>query len=177
MIRSIKLISFILIIACLGVLFYFNVRETHDIVVQNKIIDSVFNVSVDDEVTTDYLGYIYIPRFNIKRLIKEGTSSSVLDGNYVGMHKLSGSLEDSDLVILAGHNIPNVFGKLHSINIGDVVYIKAKDLDRKFVVYDSFIVSEYDFSYLKENRQHELLLITCTNTKGERLLVMLKEEL
>lgn len=192
MIKSVKVISFILILFSLGIMFYLNISSSYDISVQNEIIDNVFNMDVGDDGTSsdssitysssnivyeDYLGYIYIPRFNIKRLIKSGTDDSVLNGNYVGMHRLSGSLDSDDLIILAGHNISNVFSKLHSINIGDVVYINSRILSRKFVVYDKKVVNEYDGNYLYNNRFNELLLITCTKNSGERLIVFLKEEL
>lgn len=178
-------------------MFYLSFSSSYDINVQNEIIDDIFNMDINDEVVYgsdsfnssstlsnsndivygDYLGYIYIPRFNIKRLIKDGTDDSILNGNYVGIHRLSGGLDGNDLIILAGHNISNVFSKLHIINIGDFVYINTINLNRKFIVYDKKIVSEYDINYLDDNRYNELLLITCTKNSGERLLVFLREEL
>lgn len=174
-------------------MFYLSFLNSYDINVQNEIIDHVFNMDVSDVISDDssindsvnsknivyddYLGYIYIPRFNIKRLIKSGTDDSVLNANYVGMHRLSGSLDGNDLIILAGHNISNVFSKLHLINIGDIVYINSRLFSRKFVVYDFKIVNEYDGNYLYDNRLNELLLITCTRNSGERFIVFLKEEL
>ena len=143
------------------------VNQYHDIVVQNKIIDNAF-------VLDSYDGYIFIPRFGIKRLIENGTDSSVLDSGYVGIYESSGDLSGSDLIILAGHNVPNVFSKLHDISIGDIVFVNNGS-DRKFVVYDKKVVSESDFSFFN-NRNNELMLITC-DKKGYRLLVFLKEDL
>ena len=77
-------------------------------------------------------------------------------------------------IILAGHNIPNVFSKLHDISVGDIVFVNNGS-DRKFIVYDRKIVSESDFSYFY-NRNNELMLITC-DKKGYRLLVFLREDL
>lgn len=142
-------------------------NEYHDIVVQNKIIDSPFMLN-------SYDGYIYIPRFGIKRLIKRGTDSSVLDSGYVGIYEASGGLDSDDLIILAGHNISNVFSKLHDISIGDIAFVN-NGYDRKFVVYDKKVVSESDFSFFN-NRRNELMLITCAK-KGYRLLVFFKEDL
>lgn len=174
-------------------MFFLTINDRYDINVQNEIIDNVFSMEItdgDDNLLRDflnfksvsyidesYLGYIYIPRFNIKRIIKFGTDDDVLNAGYVGMHKLSGALDNDDLIILAGHNISNVFSKLHSISIGDFIYINTKKISRKFVVYDKQVVSEYDINYLENNRNKELLLITCTKVSGERLLVFLKEEL
>lgn len=178
MIKNIKIISIILIVISLTILVFLGIRDEYDKVIQNKIIDNVFNLEIDNKeetLTKDYLGYIDIPKFNIKRLIKPGTSPDILDLGYVGMHDKSGNLNDTNLIILAGHNIKNVFSSLHNIEIGDSVNLSGLNFFRKFVVYDKFVVSEYDISYLN-NRNNELLLITC-DKKGYRLLVFLKEEI
>lgn len=186
MIKGIKIFSFILVLVSLGYMSYLRLTSSYDIFVQNRIINNVFdryfyddkvsaNKIVDDDF--DYLGYIFIPKFNIKRLIKNGTSDVVLDENYVGLHRLSGDLLSDDLIILAGHNVSNVFSRLHSIQSDDIVYINTLEFQKKFIVYDKKVVDEYDISFLSNNRHHELLLITCTKNKGERLIVFLKEVL
>lgn len=187
MVKRIKIISFLLIIVSLLCILFFHYKDVKDIYVQNEIIDNMFMYDIEeendvkeiinDDIIDDYFGYIFIPRFNIKRLIKNGTDSSVLDSNYVGMHELSSSIDEDDLIILAGHNVSNVFSKLHDIDIDDEVILGNSSVSRKFVVYNKIVVNEYDFSYLNENRKNELLLITCTSNSGERLLVMLKEVL
>jgi len=188
MIKKIKIISVLLIIISLVSILFFHYKNVKDIYVQNEIIDNMFVYDVEEEnndvkdtikidVVSDYLGYIFIPRFDIKRLVKSGTDSSVLDSNYVGVHELSSSIDEDDLIILAGHNVSNVFSRLHDTDINDEVIIGNSSVNRRFVVYNKIVVNEYDFSYLNENRKNELLLITCTNNSGERLLVMLKEVL
>lgn len=183
MIKKVRIISLILILVSLGIIIYFESIKKYDVYVQNKIIDDVFSIDIDERSDDsylsfdDYLGYISIPKFNIKRLIKNTTDSDILNDGYVGVHELSGDLESDDLIILAGHNVSNVFHKLHSISIGDVIYIQTFNVSREFVVYDTSIVNEHDFSSLVSNRKNELLLITCTKHNGERLLVFLKEVL
>lgn len=157
------------------IMIIINGNRVYDKMVQNKIIDNIYIKEIRDD--DSFLGYIYIPRYDIKRLIKNGTSSAVLDSNYVGMHKLSDGLESSNFLILAGHNTSNVFSVLHKISIDDDVYIKNKNISRRFVVYDKKYVNEYEMSYLYSDKKNELLLITCSDKKGERLLVMLKEVL
>ena len=171
MIKSIKIVSIVLIIVSFLVLLFLGIRDKYDKIIQNKVIDNAFSV----DVNTDYLGYIYIPRFDIKRLIKSGTDLDVLDSGYVGMYYKSGNLIDDNLIILAGHNIKTVFGSLHSISVGDYVYLCGFNFNRKFVVYDTKVVEEHDFNYFHD-RRYELLLITC-DKQGYRLLVFLKEEL
>ena len=175
-------------------MFYMKFSISYDIFVQNRIIDDIFTIgdsssvsdidvehdisglssSIDD--VSDYLGYISIPSFGIKRLIKNGTDESVLNGNFVGLYG-SNNLDSDDLIILAGHNVSNVFSKLHFISVDDVVYVNSYNFQREFVVYDKRIVDEGDTFYLSSDRSHELLLITCTKSSGKRLLVFLKEVL
>lgn len=188
--KRIRIFSFILIFIGVFIKLYFYVSFSYDIKSQNELIDEVFNVDVSNDESGEvvnlkstvidydsFMGYIFIPRFNIKRIIKYGTDDNILNNLYVGIHKLSGSLYDKDMIILAGHDVSNVFSKLHYISIGDEVFINGYDLNRKFVVYDKKIVAEYNSDYLLSNRKNELLLITCTKKSGERLLVFLKEVL
>lgn len=189
MVKKIKVISIILIFICFFIRLYIYKSVTHNVEVQNRIIDQVFHYDnssslVNDNLNTssdnsfgEYLGYIFIPKFNIKCVIKNGTNDDVLNAGFVGIHGLSGSLGGNDMIILAGHNISNVFSKLHSILNGDHIFINSYNFSRKFIVYDKRIVNEYDISHLLENRKNELLLITCTKKSGERLLVFLKEVL
>ena len=165
--RNLKRISIFFIIVSVLIILLLKVDQRYDIVVQNKIIDNTF-------ILDSYNGYIFIPRFGIKRLIKSGTDINILDSGFVGIYESSGDLSGSDLIILAGHNIPNVFSKLHDISIGDIVFVNGGS-DRKFIVYDKKIVNENDFSFFN-NRDNELMLITC-DKKGYRLLVFLKEDL
>lgn len=174
MIKSLKIFSIVIVVFCFGIVVYLRLHDCYEISVQNSIIDREFSINNTD--LNDYLAYIYIPRFNIRKIIKEGTSSDVLDAGYVGIYDFSYDLSGSDLIILAGHNIFSVFSRLHSISIGDLVYIRNNSIDRKFIVYDKKIVGDTDFSQFY-NRKNELLLITCTNKKGYRLFVFLKEEL
>ena len=170
MIKSIKIISFCFIILSIFIIAYLYFINKRSIVVQNKIIDSVFSI---DNYEGEYLGYISIPKFNVKRVIKRGTSLSILDDLFVGLYEES-SLFSNDLIILAGHNVPIVFSKLHEISIDDSVFLINNRINRRFDVYDIKIVREDDFSFFN-NRNNELLLITCTDVPGYRLLVFLKE--
>lgn len=193
MIKSIRICSVVLVFCSFAYFFSHFLFEVRDKEVQNKIIDSVFGIDISNDVgevrddpsdedsddsnvvSDDYLGFIYIPRFDVKRLIKYGTDSDVLDSLYVGVYYKSGFLDSNDLIILAGHNVRNVFSSLHKLDIGDCIFIGGSNFYRKFIVYDKLVVDEYNNDYFY-NRSSELLLITC-DKKGYRLLVFLKEDL
>ena len=71
--------------------------EKNNINYQNKIIKKIYD---NKNYSNEYLGYIEIPKYNIKRVIKNGVIKDVLDKNYVGLMN-----ESNNLIILAGHNI------------------------------------------------------------------------
>ena len=71
----------------------------------DKKIDDVI-ISKSNNITSLYEGYIYIPKFNYKNLIKKGDKA--LDENLVSMHKLSDPIGGSN-IILSGHNNKYVF--------------------------------------------------------------------
>ena len=185
MIKRLKIVSLLFIFCCCCILIDLFYNERNSVLEQNSIIHDEFESYDADNndslkgisYLSDYAGYIYIPRFDLKRLIVYGTDSDVLDKGYVGVYDLSACLECNDMIILAGHNISSVFHSLHYININDFVFINTRTINRKFYVYDKIVVDDSDIDYLYDNRVNELLLITCTDNVHERLLVFLKEVL
>lgn len=170
--KIVKVFSSIIIVICISYFIFRDVYSYYDISIQNRIIDNAFSI---DNSSNDYLGYIYIPKYNIKRIIKYGTTSDILDSGYVGMYGLYSDLSSNNLIILAGHDIVNVFSCLHKISIGDFIFLKSNLINRKFVIYYKRVIKDDDFSYFYD-RPHELMLITC-DKEGYRLLVFLREVL
>lgn len=170
--KIVKVFSLVIIFICVFYFIFRDVYSYYDISIQNRIIDNAFSI---DNSSDDYLGYIYIPKYNIKRIIKYGTTSDILDSGYVGMYGSYSDLASDSLIVLAGHDIVNVFSCLHKISIGDYIFLKSNSINRKFVIYDKKVIKDDDFSYFY-NRPHELMLITC-DKEGYRLLVFLKEVL
>lgn len=124
----------------------------------NKIIERVFIKG--EKLETDYIGYIQIDSVDIKRGIVEGINDEILNNNDVGM------IRDSN-IILAGHAIEDVFGKLHNISLFAEVKVHLYDKDYYFMIYKKIIVEKDNLDYLNS----DLVLITCTND-GQRLLVL-----
>lgn len=124
----------------------------------NKIIERVFIKG--EKLETDYIGYIQIDSVDIKRGIVEGINDEILNNNDVGM------IRDSN-IILAGHAIEDVFGKLHNISLFAEVKVHLYDKDYYFMIYKKIIVEKGNLDYLNS----DLVLITCTND-GQRLLVL-----
>lgn len=124
----------------------------------SKTIDRIFIKG--EKLETNYIGYVEIKSVNIKRGIVNGINDDILNNNDVGI------IRDNN-IILAGHGVENVFGRLNKINIYDEVKIHLYDKDYYFIIYKKIIVSKDNLDYLNE----DLVLITCTND-DKRLLVL-----
>ena len=124
----------------------------------SKTIDRIFIKG--EKLETNYIGYIEIKSIGIKRGIVNGINDDVLNNNDVGMIR-------DDNIILAGHGVENVFGRLNKINVFDEVKIHLYDKDYYFIIHKKIVVSKENLDYLNE----DLVLITCTND-NRRLLVL-----
>lgn len=147
----------------------FKIDDYNDIKKHNIIISKIYDNHV---LYHDYLGYIEIPNYGIKRLIKKGTSKDILDSNYVGL--MNDSL-DNKRVVLAGHNIKNVFSNLHVIKLNSLIYINNYYHIYKYSVIKKVEINSNDINYLNKKYNYDvLILITCTNKNNKRLLVISK---
>ncbi len=135
----------------------------------DKKIDDVI-ISKSNNITSLYEGYIYIPKFNYKNLIKKGDKA--LDENLVSMHRLSDPIGGSN-IILSGHNNKYVFHKLYNLDIGDEIIISDFNIDKRYIVNEIKKVS-IDDSYIFNI--DGLKLITCTNNNQVRLVVICIEK-
>lgn len=125
-------------------------------------------------LTDNYLGYIELSGYGIKRLITTGTSKKVLDKNLVGTLSVSANLDDEfGNVILAGHSTSNVFQKLHYMRVGDQVKIVTHQNTYYFTIISKHTINDNDMSYFNSiNDKKQLTLVTCKNNSKQRLIVI-----
>lgn len=141
--------------------------EKDNINYHNEIIEKIY----DNHNYKDYLGYIEIPKYNIKRIIKEGVSNEILDNNYVGLM----NIKNDNLLVLAGHNINLVFHKIHYLKKGDLInlYLNKKE---EYKVIETLEINIDDNSILyKKYKNKTLILITCTKDSNKRFIVIAKK--
>lgn len=137
--------------------------EKNNINYQNKIIKKIYD---NKNYSNEYLGYIEIPKYNIKRVIKNGVTKDVLDKNYVGLMN-----ESNNLIILAGHNINLVFHKIHYLKKDDLIYLKMNKKNTYKVVETKEISIEDKSIIYKKYNTKTLILITCTKNPNKRFIV------
>lgn len=135
-----------------------------------KINNITKEVIKNNNIDQEYLGYIYIPKFNYRNVIdnKENT----LDENKILLPNFSKKIGASK-VILAGHNNRYVFNKIQYLNNNDLFIVSDFDKEYKYKVIDKYIIKVDDFSSFIDNY---LYLMTCTDNKEERYIVKLKRD-
>lgn len=124
------------------------------------------------------IGTISIPKTNVNLPILKTVT---VDGMEVATCFLysTGSLNKSGTTIIVGHNYCN--GKLFSNNkklkVGDKIYITtSKGNKREYTIYDKFITTDDDLSYLERNTNNkaQIALSTCTDDEENRLVILAK---
>lgn len=171
--RIIKILGFLLIfIALIGMIFIKISRKLKLTEEQKVITNLIEDNNSFNSVNSDIIGYLEIENLNIKKLIKRGTSAEILDQNIIGMLENSIIGTDNNDIVLAGHNINEVFRYLHQIKVNDIVKITTNDSCYRYKVKKIMTVDETDVKYLLNKHQNRLTLITCTNISNKRLLVV-----
>lgn len=192
--KFINVIGLLLILESALFSFYFIYNKYHDKKETEKIIDKLF---IEEEVvptpevevtetpkvetpkqeihlTNNYLGYIELSNYGIKRLITTGTDKATLDKNLVGTLSTSANLDDEvGNVIMAGHSTSNVFQKLHYMRIGDQIKIVTHKNTYFYKITEKHTINDTDMSYFHKVEDKKILtLITCKNNGNQRLIVI-----
>lgn len=149
-----------------------------------QLISDSKNIEYHEEIITnnfdsynlknnDYMGYIEIPKLNIKRLIKEDIK--LIDENFVGFIKESNGLDSNiGTTILAGHNNNLVFKRLKDIEVNDIIKIKTNIHEYEYNVIDTKVIDKDNYQYYTNDGYRKLILITCDKILGKRLIIISK---
>lgn len=154
-----KKVSILLILIGIIYFFQYNLNIKIDYYKHIKIIDNYNRLNKYSNI----LGYIEFK--NVKREIIIGITKENLNKEVVTSNKDL----DEENIILAGHNISNVFRQLYDLKLGDKVFVVSK-IKEDYVVEKITIVQK---NY-KLNKS-DLTLITCTNDNQNRLVIYLKK--
>lgn len=184
MINRKKLGLILIIISCLGVIYfkmygivinYFDAVEVEKFMKEENISrgDNVENLEIVKDKKVDYVAVIEIPKINLKRGIYtlEDTRNNVSQNIEV----LEGSSFDDLNMILASHsgNAWNAYFKnLYLLEEGDEIFLYYNGSKYIYIVYEtentikngSYLLEEADFS--------RLILITCSYERETWQLVV-----
>ncbi len=161
-------LGFLLIILSIILIISKYKKDNINTIYQNKIISNIYD---NHNIYKEYKGYIKIPKYNIKKVIKKGTSDKILDQNYVGIMNIN----KPNLIILAGHNTNSVFKKIHYMKKNDLIelYLEEKEI---YIVEETKEIRIDDYKILNDSYNTKtLILITCTNNRNKRFIVIAKK--
>lgn len=127
--------------------------------------NSIRNNFIQEEkmlIQKDNSWSLTIPSINLENVeIKESVDSETLE-NYIGHFTFSSYFDGN--VCLAAHNNgfkDNYFSNICLLQNGQSIFYSYLNNSREYIVTDSFIISDTDFSVLKDIGKNEITLITC----------------
>lgn len=128
------------------------------------------------------LGYITIPKTNVKLPILEETSPKALETSVAVLYPSNNiQLNEAGNTVIIGHNYRN--GKLFSNNkklsVGDKILIKdASGRELTYIIYQKFETDPNDASFYNRdtNGVPEITLSTCTDDSQKRIIIFAKAQ-
>ena len=171
--KGINIISFIVtIILCLiingAIKIYQNPK---DINLKISLIKKEEQQSKEDEekIEEEQIGnwYIEIPSINLKAPIAEGVEAETLNlyvGHFEETSKQLGNIG------LAAHNRgyeKNYFENLKKVKEKDEIKYKNNEFEKTYIVERNEIIKNTDWSYLEEDDENKITLITCVENEPE----------
>lgn len=119
------------------------------------------------------LGVVEIDKINYKGLVYEGTSLDTL-AKGVGHFENSAYFEGN--VCLAAHNYNQVWGKLYTLQTGDIITYTSFLGTKDYQVCSIKEIEETDWTMLEDTDDNRITLITCVYNKPNlRLCVQATE--
>ncbi len=158
------------------------------LVEQNVVTNNNVGTNTGDEGTrkvTYYnnyvmIGYIEIPKINIKYPILEKETVASLEQSVAVRYPENPKINQPGNVVIAGHNYRNgqFFSNLENVATGDI--IKITDETGKtltYTIYEKYETTPEDVAYITRNvgDNTEITLVTCTDDSNARIVVKARE--
>ena len=155
-----------------------------DLIEHNTVVNNTQTENLTNEGTrkvTYYnnfvmIGYIEIPKINIKYPILEKETVASLEQSVAVRYPDNPNLNQPGNVVIAGHNYRNgqFFSKLENVATGDI--IKITDINGQtlvYTVYEKYETTPEDVAYITRNvgENIEITLVTCTDDSNARIIV------
>lgn len=125
------------------------------------------------------IGYIEIPKINIKYPILEKETVASLEQSVAVRYPDNPKLNEPGNVVIAGHNYRNgqFFSNLKNVSTGDVVKITdTTGRTLSYTIYEKYETTAEDVAYITRNTgdNTEITLVTCTDDSNARIVVKAK---
>lgn len=123
-----------------------------------------------EEINDDFIGILEIPKINMRGIIKEGSTSNILQ-DYIGHIENTPKYDGN--ICLAAHNRGNqysYFGRINELEKGDELLYSTRFGTELYKVENIREIDEQDWTLLKNTNESKLTLITCIKDKKEKRL-------
>lgn len=127
------------------------------------------------------IGYITIPKTNVKLPILEETTPKALDTAVAVVYPSNPKLNEVGNTVIIGHNYRNgkFFSNNNKLSVGDKVLIKdTTGRELTYIIYQKFEAEPTDASFYKRdtNGVPEITLSTCTDDSQKRIIIFAKAQ-
>lgn len=133
------------------------------------------DIKISNVIDNEYLGYIYIPKINIKKnLFSIESNKNNIEYNVEILKETIFPDKDNSIVFLAAHSGSGnnaFFNDLKHLNNNDEIILSYKNTIYKYIVIDKKEVLKN--GYITGNRQanDEIVLTTCSDSKNKQLII------
>lgn len=129
-------------------------------------------------IPQDAIGNITIPKTGVNLPIMKTVTLHNMDTATCFLYS-TGTLNKSGTTVIIGHNYQNgkLFSNNNKLKKGDKIYITTQDGTKKeYTIYDKFITSDDDISYIKRNTDNspQIALSSCTDDEKNRIIILAK---
>lgn len=128
------------------------------------------------------LGYITIPKTNVKLPILEETSPKALEIAVAVLYPSNNiQLNEAGNTVIIGHNYRNgkLFSNNKNLSVGDKILIKdASGRELTYIIYQKFETDPNDASFYNRDKNGvpEITLSTCTDDSKKRIIIFAKAQ-
>lgn len=127
------------------------------------------------------LGYITIPKTNVKEAILDTVTPETLNTAVAVLYPSNPQLNQPGNVVIVGHNYRNgkFFSNNKKLSTGDKIKIKDNSgTELTYTIYEIFETTEQDTSFYNRdtNGKIEVTLSTCTDDSKARTIILARVE-
>lgn len=127
------------------------------------------------------LGYITIPKTNVKEPILDSVTPDSLNAAVAALYPSNPELNGPGNVVIVGHNYRNgkFFSDNNKLSVGDKIMIKDNNgTELTYTIYNKFQTTETDTSFYTRNTNGvpEITLSTCTDDSKARIIILAKAD-
>lgn len=128
------------------------------------------------------IGYITIPKTNVKLPILEETTPKALETSVAVLYPSNNiQLNEAGNTVIIGHNYRNgkLFSNNNKLSVGDKVLIKdTSGRELTYIIYQKFETDPNDASFYNRdtNGVPEITLSTCTDDSQKRIIIFAKAQ-